>query len=1382
MSFADWAVTISGTRVEIKDNSIKRPASIDNGKSCSFTVVDATGMASYTKQERVRLFDANGVCRFSGYIQSAKLNNLNPSMVNTIDITCYGSKWIADKDYIKTDYENELAGDIVSDLHNIYLAPQGISAAYAQRRDTSGAQWALGTLSNAVGTNNIDDGNLEIDAAGDAFTLVEKTTHDLNLGTTTGLDTSNDHLEISTQKALHLSGMAQQGINNNYLYYKIWQGSQSIATGDTFVYQVWISSSNPKISGGMDFVCSDGTTARDSTAFDQEGLDGHPTTDLSGYANDQWFSRSINYDAHGFAGKTISYVSIAQEGDANGQYDIWCAQCYLLNSSGGVKATFFDTSLSRVPTLVTDAGYSARSLTVEDAYLTSGVHYSVPCDISAAGIIRSSIVSWSQSMANTSDHIYALMESSLDDGATWQTCTNHMAIPHLIAGMEAPSNLLFRQTLNVAGPNPTIGPTLTNLTVSILPSYNASVVTTEAEYNGSLATDWDSQNHSGTMTDAAGDLTINGNIRDWAHDSDRLMNMTLFGGGTTDGIQQPNSGYGIRCDAQSEALSEQVWAGQWGDFVCEVDFYLADTVGNMGIVYRGQFWSSVNNCFAYNAYVNATGVGLAKGSNSSTPAFTNIVSTSVTFQTGMWYHLKVQAVGNVHKISVNDVLYITQTDTTYPNTSRGYIGLRHYNDNVSGGARHTGIFQNFGVLIDTSGTWTTNNISLNSLGTVGNSIITWNDDTPSNGTLDIQASINAGSTWTSCTKDAAIPILPTGTNVVGKNLLVRANITIQNANSTPKVHGISLLVNSGFSASGSRISPALSLDPVGIPGSTSLTWNGLQPTNTTLAIDVSANGTSWTSAASGASGSVAIPGITVQPDPIEDTFDSDTHTLYTSTARTGGSTGTWSFNTGASRIDASGSGSVLLYTGLSTKDVDIYVDMDTANRAGVVWRWTNASNFYELVLQDANASSSPNVLQLFKTVSGTRTQIGSTTAISFTRGMPYRIHLNMTGSLITASFDGAIVLTATDTALSAAGSVGLATATNGSSSAATFYNLIVQALGQSVVGQFLYTRVRMTSTDPTASPQIGDLTLSVRGPSIVDGSLIPSTAYSMYLGNSMTSGGGLDDLAKKSGTIWDISDDDDAELTFTDMLSTPAPWIITGDDMLDGAGVTLDRSADDYRNVQYITGLSDSFTRPEIKLGDGFVQTWSVSYPIQSINTLSVNGVDATFGIQDVDTGRDFYYKIGDLTFSQDPTAQPLDDSQQITISYEALVTNVSVELHDDDQILEVAATDGTNGIIAMAEDGGGLSRLAGLQIAAARLDQYALIAHTLTFTTNRDGLEPAQLAPVFFSQFGISDKPFLLTEVDISVDATQAVEYAVTATDGNDVTTWGRYLLDHRT
>src|SRR6202043_3880411 len=137
------------------------------------------------------------------------------------------------------------------------------------------------------------------------------------------------------------------------------------------------------------------------------------------------------------------------------------------------------------------------------------------------------------------------------------------------------------------------------------------------------------------------------------------------------------------------------------------------------------------------------------------------------------------------------------------------------------------------------------------------------------------------------------------------------------------------------------------------------------------------------------------------------------------TFRTGGSVGTWNFDTANSRLTiASGASALLLWTAISTSDVDIILDADQINQGGLVWRETSASNFYELdIFDSASNAGSTNIVQLYKVVANVKTQLGSNIAISFTRGTYKRFHVLMVGTAITVYMDGVQLISTTDSSL-----------------------------------------------------------------------------------------------------------------------------------------------------------------------------------------------------------------------------------------------------------------------------------------------------------------------------------------------------------------------------
>src|SRR5205807_3262457 len=267
----------------------------------------------------------------------------------------------------------------------------------------------------------------------------------------------------------------------------------------------------------------------------------------------------------------------------------------------------------------------------------------------------------------------------------------------------------------------------------------------------------------------------------------------------------------------------------------------------------------------------------------------------------------------------------------------------------------------------------------------------------------------------------------------------------------------------------------------------------------------------------------------------------------------------------------------------SSKDIDLIVDTDQADCAGLIWRQTDASNFYELDFFDsASNAGATNVLKLYKVVANVKTQLGASTAITFNRGIPYRARAVMVGTAITVYFDGVSVLSTTDSALAGPGKGGLIEV----SGAAHFYNLRLQPLGQSLSGVNAYTKITLTSNDPISTPRVTNLVLAALNSNIALGSLIPTASYLLtYIASNM------DDLSKKSNTYWKI--DKSLNMLFASYQSNPAPWVLTDKDILVD-GLQVINNGDLYRNRQNIKGVVATAINSETKIGDGTTRSWNL--------------------------------------------------------------------------------------------------------------------------------------------------------------------------------------------
>jgi len=478
---------------------------------------------------------------------------------------------------------------------------------------------------------------------------------------------------------------------------------------------------------------------------------------------------------------------------------------------------------------------------------------------------------------------------------------------------------------------------------------------------------------------------------------------------------------------------------------------------------------------------------------------------------------------------------------------------------------------------------------------------------------------------------------------------------------------------------------------------------------------------------------------------------------------------------------------------INVKDIDLIVDADQINQGGFVWRWQDASNFYELVIYDsASNAGNTNIVQLIKVVANVTTQIGSNVAISFTRGTYHRFHVSMIGTAITVYMDGVQLISTTDSSLAGPGKVGLlhvsGTGVNGDS----YHNVRFQALGQSLSGVSAYTKVTLTSTDPTQTPQLTDLVLCALHPNIGLGAYIPTVDYRRTLFSA-----NADDLAKKSDYYWQI--DPNKKAIFSPRVEQPAPWILTSNDVLflddeSPSTLSVENSGDLYRNRMILTGVISEQTITETHPGDGKSTSWTLKYPVVgSTPVISVNGQAKTIGQKGIDTGKDFYYALGSASLAQDASGtilQPNVDSFTITYTGQAVIDvqrdNTGGFPNTTTQAGYASLTGGA-GIVEVVED---VSKQQ-LTVAAAQsygdsqLQRYGVIARTLFCQTNRTGLSVGQYIPVVIPELGLNDASMLITDMELTMEITLVGSQAsmlyfwkTTALEGPNLGSWQKTLV----
>jgi len=1371
-------VTVNGTAVMVREGSYALDDSINAMSTLLLTVRDDTGLNHYKRGNRISASDSVRGLLYNGFVMTSQEQNFRPNSYIESQLAAIDNHYLLDKrTYSGPEYTQQYAGAILAD-QIAQLASEGITAQIASVRETTQANFALGTLSNVVAATNQGNGDLELAASG----TVVSHTEDLTSGTLTNMQNVGAALTLQSVPALKLTGYSSQGVagtgtTHNYMYVELWTGSVVFAAGDYLQYDLWISSTSPEIKAGLDGICTDNTTLRDGSSgiflSDQNALKTHPNTDLSGYANDQWYTRTIQIVGP-YVGKTLGRVTVAIEGSTAGNYTAYFRNAKLYASGGTVKQTFFATTLGSVgsaTTVLSNSGYSRIALSVVTSYQQSGWRVSPATSIASVGIVRSSLASW---QATTPPSTLFFNEVSVDGGATWQAMTRSQPLASLLAGANTSGlTLTTRQRMLLTGTSPETTPVLSSQIWTVQPSYAATksdflhTETSTADFAGGSNTNVQSN---------AGQLSLQGAWRTW--DDANLTGQTVystFGGGaqyvTARQLSLPITGVG------SAIVSQFNFAGTWQNFTAEFD--LAPTThGTVSLSYRTTNQGTGKNSGAYIVDIAPTNISLGYGANngaSTAQGYANLANIALALNGNFSIRLKVVVSGSTHRAYLDDVLQYSVTDSTY--SAAGYFAARFLLTDSAAGT-FSGFFKNFGVMSSFTGSHKTGPFDVSALGTLGTSVLLMDADIPTSGAILVETSFD-NSTWSTAPVGQPLPGLTAGTVNGNTQMWLRATLSTGNASPTnvtgrdgnvyvtPTLHGITVWATNQLNAAGNRVGPVLSIGTLQRIGSTLVAWNVLTPPGTSVGVDVRVDGGAWSDVSASNGGSV--PGLNGQPLATIDGYATNTSANYTNTFRTGGSVATWAGDTTNDRIVASAGAKALYINNLvSCGDMSMTVDMDYSDTGGYVWHYTSTSNYYECVVQDGAGigGGAPDSIALYSIKAGVRTLLQSV-GIVFNRLEKHRFTTMMAGNTITTIVDGVTVWTYADSAILASGKCGLRT----DGGTARFYQLYIQPLGDNAGTHTIQTRQRLTSSDPTQTPQFLDTTLAAFGESIAVGALIPKTSYhrKYYTSN-------VDDLAKQSNYWWYISAA--KSMTFLPRTARLAPWIAsdTPGDFLE-KNISITNQSDLYRNRQIITNVLATAPINESRVGDGYTQTWTFAYGWASAPAITVNGVAALVGVKGVDTGKQFYWLQGDPTITQDPS-QPLYDNS-IVIAFVGTGQYFTESVYDDltgQGIL--AALEASSGIVENVEDGKGIPKAAGDALAQARVVEYGVFGLLLTATTRRVGLAPGHLLTVYLAPFGIAGLTFLIRSVKTALQTEfggQQPIMLITAVSGAEVGDWTR-------
>jgi hypothetical protein len=150
----------------------------------------------------------------------------------------------------------------------------------------------------------------------------------------------------------------------------------------------------------------------------------------------------------------------------------------------------------------------------------------------------------------------------------------------------------------------------------------------------------------------------------------------------------------------------------------------------------------------------------------------------------------------------------------------------------------------------------------------------------------------------------------------------------------------------------------------------------------------------------------------------------------------------------------------------------------------------------------------------------------------------------------------------------------------------------------------------------------------------------------------------FDDLASRSGYIW--FQDADRKVYFVPRTSATLTDLVIDQSRKNYRFPVVTEIRTDYYNKGSIAISWDAFDTLEKEVvGDGVTTQWEVDFPIDNVEKIEINGVEADFGIQDEDSERQFYYLKGGTTIYQEELDPVLQSTDTLTIYYNKVHGNV---------------------------------------------------------------------------------------------------------------------------
>lgn len=281
------------------------------------------------------------------------------------------------------------------------------------------------------------------------------------------------------------------------------------------------------------------------------------------------------------------------------------------------------------------------------------------------------------------------------------------------------------------------------------------------------------------------------------------------------------------------------------------------------------------------------------------------------------------------------------------------------------------------------------------------------------------------------------------------------------------------------------------------------------------------------------------------------------------------------------------------------------------------------------------------------------------------------------------------------------------------------------------------------------------------------GIIIPEVNFNYVPGNEA-----INTICGLTGRSWYI--DNQKRLHYFTRDQNPAPFEINSTSN-NWRSLTVRRTREKYRNREFLYDVYDlKNSYVEGFGGDGLTRVFSLTYPVYSVPTITLNAGAKTVGILNLDssTAYNYYWNKESNLIVQNSTDTTVKSSDNLQVTYSGIYPIIA-RVDSEDEIESRKLIEGGSGIYESADTAPHIyTASAAILEGDSKLSRYGEMPEYVTFETDIGGLMSGQLIYINVTQNGLSDY-YLIQSVSAIEKEKATMRYTVTAISGQDRGGW---------